>query len=124
MTDYKRMIVQVHKDVTTDEIHKALYDGNVGYCAKDSDWLYEVKEEHETANGKKRMTTKQRDRLWEMCGRYNVPFREDDYYIDAATGMVEGWIGGSRDRNYRLDSGNEWRKTIYVGVEPDGRSHT
>lgn len=51
------------------------------------------------ADGEPRMTTAQLDILWRKCGDYNVPFREDDYYLyptDAAIcpGWAEGWIGG------------------------------
>lgn len=63
-----------------------------------------------------RMTEAQRNKLWETCGRYNVPFREDDYQLNSLDssfmpGWVEGWIGGVET-------------TIYLGVDPEGRSHS
>lgn len=66
---------------------------------------------------KPRMTDAQRDKLWELCGRYNVPFREDDYYFptDLPDGWVSGWVGG-------WFPGSDRKKTIYVGVDPEGRS--
>lgn len=72
------------------------------------------------ANQRARMSDAQRNKLWEMCGRYNVPFREDDYSLKP-NGMVEGWAGG-----FELESlGPPAKpKTIYVGVEPNGDSHT
>jgi hypothetical protein len=63
------------------------------------------------ANGYPRMTDAQRNRLWEKCGDYNVPFNENDYFRDPQNGWVEGWLGGSRD-------------TIYLGVSPEGESHS
>ena len=75
------------------------------------------------ADGKPRMSLAQRDRLWEMCGNYNVPFREDDYVLSGrqasiGAGWVEGWVGG------RDGSGITSRRTVYVGVSPEGDSHT
>jgi hypothetical protein len=74
-------------------------------------------------DGKPRMTNAQRDALWLLCGRYNVTFREDDYLLipresSFTPGFVEGWVGGS------LHAAGRPRSTIYVGVEPDGRSHS
>lgn len=56
-----------------------------------------------------RMTRLQRDALWSLCGRYGVPFREDDYHpqFDLPRGYVAGWIGGDA-------------RKLYVGVSPDG----
>lgn len=75
---------------------------------------------------KNRMNLLQLLTLWGMCGRYNVPFREDDYRFipEDATftpGFVEGWIGGAEQRDL-FNKGQQ--STIYVGVAPDGRSHT
>lgn len=75
------------------------------------------------ADGASRMTNAQRDRLWQLCARYNVPFREDDYLLSSkqsgiGAGWVEGWVGG------RDGSGITSRKTIYVGVSPEGESHS
>lgn len=70
------------------------------------------------ADGKPRMTDAQRDTLWRLCGGYNVPFREDDYtpVFDLPQGWVAGWVGG-RD-------GTNGRRTIYVGVSPQGEAHS
>ena len=66
---------------------------------------------------KPRMTIRQVRALWDLCGRYNVPFREDDYYFptDLPDGWVAGWVGG-------WFPGSDRKKTIYVGVDPEGRS--
>lgn len=70
-----------------------------------------------------RMTNAQRDKLWDLCGRYGVPFREDDYHPAIFNnGMVEGWIGGEEYRSQPNNS--EYKKTIYIGVEPNGDSHS
>lgn len=65
---------------------------------------------------KPRMTIRQVRALWELCDRYNVPFREDDYYqsFDLPTGYFTGWIGGWKP-------GSDRKKTICVGVSPDGQ---
>lgn len=65
------------------------------------------------AQPRTRMNDAQRDALWNICGRYNVPFREDDYTLhpkDACmmAGYAEGWVGGKPFN------------TIFVGVSPDG----
>jgi len=68
-----------------------------------------------------RMTDAQRDRLWQLCAVYNVPFREDDYFLwteksgGVGAGWVEGWVGG------RDGAGLTRRKTMYVGMDPEGR---
>ena len=77
----------------------------------------------ERRDGTPRMTGAQRDRLWELCARHSVPFREDDYVLAGkqagiGAGWVEGWVGG------RDGSGVTSRKTIYVGVSPEGESHS
>jgi hypothetical protein len=115
----KRFVVETEDDVTVDEIKKALYVENL-------DWLMvlPVREVWERPDGKPRMTTKQRDKLWALCGDYNVPFRESDYVV-YPNGMVEGWVGGNEYAS-KLTGGAESRgkKTIYVGVEPNGDSHS
>lgn len=73
-----------------------------------------------------RMNVLQLLTLWGMCGRYKVPFREDDYRVfpnDATftPGYAEGWIGGAEQRDL-FNKGKT--STIYTGVAPDGRSHT
>jgi hypothetical protein len=74
-------------------------------------------------DGKQRMTTAQMRTLWIACGNYNVPFREDDYRViplDASIspGYVEGWVGGN------LHAAGNPRHTIYLGVDPEGRSNS
>jgi hypothetical protein len=73
---------------------------------------------------KPRMTDAQRDKLWDLCGRYGVPFREDDYFptrfSSSAPLMFEGWIGGTFYNGTFPDK----RRTIYIGVEPNGDSHS
>jgi hypothetical protein len=88
--------------------------------------------ERPRADGAPRMTHAQRDRLWDLCAGYNVPFREDDYYlyptdrsapqrgIGTMPGWVEGWVGGQDGRHETGDH----RRTLYVGVDPEGRSHS
>jgi hypothetical protein len=76
------------------------------------------------ADGKPRMTLAQRNRLWDLCAGYNVPFREDDYYrypddSSMMPGWVQGWVGGRDD-----GSGITGRRTIEVGVSPEGESHS
>lgn len=58
------------------------------------------------------MTDAQRDALWNICGRYGVPFREDDYHpqFDLPPGYVAGWVGGVADP----------QECIFVGVDPEG----
>ena len=65
-----------------------------------------------SGRGIHRMTTAQRDALWELAGRYGVPFREDDYApaFDLPQGYVAGWVGGQFHRSAKL----------YVGVSPTG----
>jgi hypothetical protein len=85
------------------------------------DELVEELMSHEGATeSRRRMTNAQRDRLWTMCGNYGVNFNENDYYIDAATGWVEGWIGG---RNHAAGYGDQ-KPTIFTGVSMEGESHT
>ena len=69
------------------------------------------------------MTQAQRSKLQQLCENYHVPFREDDYWPSAkqtgvGAGWVEGWIGG------RDGSGITARRTLYVGVSPDGQAHS
>lgn len=95
-----------------------LHDNNRHYnCADNSDCKKNYALERVSrADGQRRMTNAQRDRLWQMCGNYNVPFNEADYFVyalDASmmAGYAEGWVGGKPG-------------TIYVGVSPEGESHT
>lgn len=65
------------------------------------------------------MTNAQRDSLWDLCGRYHVPFREDDYHpqFDLPPGYVAGWVGGNQHGG---QLGKVDKLTIYVGVDPEG----
>ncbi len=67
---------------------------------------------------KPRMTEEQVIALWRLCGRYGVQFNEIDYYPGGADGLPDGyfagWVGGWRP-------GSNRKKTIYVGVDPEGR---
>lgn len=63
-----------------------------------------------------RLTNAQLLKLWDLCGRYNVEFAEGDYVVNQLDstfmpGWAEGWIGGVET-------------TIYIGVDPDGNSHS
>lgn len=108
----RRFIVEVSDVTTGEDIHTALYYEE---AIKEIGSVVEVKETWEFANGDTRMTTAQRDKLWSLCGGYNVPFHEDHYrptqFSENAPVMYEGWVGGIQS-------------TIYVGVEPNGRSHS
>lgn len=63
-----------------------------------------------------RMTDAQVLALYKRCVQYGVIFREDDYYTDSSLppGYFTGWIGGWRP-------GSDRKKTICVGVSPEGR---
>ena len=65
-----------------------------------------------------RMTTAQRDALWELAGRYRVPFREDDYApaFDLPQGYVAGWVGGQ----FHCVRCSHRSAKLYVGVSPTG----
>ncbi|HPE52973.1 MAG TPA: hypothetical protein PK852_02540 [Mesotoga prima] len=107
----KRFIVEFDDDENVDRenLREALY-----HCPDVRRYdVYPIVEEHKFSNGERRMTTQQRDRLWSLCGGYNVPFHEDDYHFVTMgkETWVEGWIGGKPG-------------TIYVGVSPTGRSHS
>jgi hypothetical protein len=122
MNNTHNVLADIIYDHTTDGGEAGLVIDSVGGLVRAIvDGVVNV--EAPRADGQPRMTTAQRDRLWEMCGRYNVPFREDDYILagkqaSIGAGWVEGWVGG------RDGSGITSRKTIYVGVSPTGESHT
>jgi len=72
------------------------------------------------------LTQAQYDKLSLLCERYNVPFDPTHYRVwsdDASMtkGFAEGWVGGI-DYAPGNDQGN--RSTIYIGVEPNGDSHS
>jgi hypothetical protein len=79
--------------------------------------------ERPRSDGAPRMSQAQRDKLWSLCAGYNVAFREDDYHPSGKQNGVghrwyEGWIGGVDG------TGITSRRTIYVGVDPEGRAHS
>ena len=80
--------------------------------------IREIPEVTHRADGTERMTFAQRETLWRVCGGYNVPFREDDYFNVDYFGqtMLEGWIGGLGQQSVK--------KTVYVGVEKNGDAHS
>lgn len=62
------------------------------------------------------MTPAQEEKLRFLCDRYSVSFDPAHYMIYPETssmmrGWAEGWVGGSEG-------------TLYVGVDPEGRSHS
>lgn len=59
------------------------------------------------------MTEQQLNRLRILCERYSVAFDADHYRptFDLPTGWVSGWVGGEPG-------------TIFVGVSPEGDSHS
>jgi hypothetical protein len=107
------------EDNLAGEVFKALDEWimNGGFLPKD--WV--MTKPQESADGTRRMSQAQRNRLWIMCGNYNVPFREDNYYIDGY-GYACGWIGGNEHAT--ADRGGTKKPTIYTGVSPEGESHT
>lgn len=66
---------------------------------------------------KPRMTEEQVIALFRLCGRYGVQFNEIDYYPGKGDGLPDGyfagWVGGWKP-------GSDRKKTIYVGVSPEG----
>lgn len=76
------------------------------------------------------MTDAQQTALIEICKRYKVTYRSDDYKpaFDLPDGYVAGWVGGP-EHGFVRESTNEYdfewvrtpKTTIYVGVDEDGR---
>lgn len=62
------------------------------------------------------MTQEQFDKLSDLCNRYNVKMSLRDYHPDFSlpAGWFAGWVGGDDQVN----------KTIFVGVSPQGDSHS
>lgn len=119
----KRFIIETDDDVTEEDFNRAVY---IDELTDASYQISEVRETWATADNRPRMTTKQRDALWELCGRYNKPFRESDYVLherpsafSPGVGWVEGWIGGPMFNGH-----NNQGKTIYVGISPEGEVHS
>lgn len=72
-----------------------------------------------------KMTKEQFDKLLILCDRYEVSMAISDYVVfpqDSFTmpGWAEGWIGGPNHNGGFVAK----RKTIYVGVSPQGDSHS
>lgn len=117
----KRFIVETDNDGNESDISGLLYLGRKAnretgdLPSIEIFSVIEINEESNRADGKPRMTKRQRDTFWLLCGNYNVPFNEEHYrptqFSSTSPVMYEGWVGGVQH-------------TIYVGVEPDGRSHT
>lgn len=73
------------------------------------------------------MTDAQRARLQDLCERYGVPFNEGDYLVYSANssmmaGWAEGWVGGNAHAT--AERGGTEKPTLYVGVSPEGESHS
>lgn len=67
------------------------------------------------------LTLAQVNRLRTLCENYGVEFHAADYKpaFDLPTGWVAGWVGGL------VHAGTPgFVKTIYVGVSPEGDSHS
>lgn len=64
--------------------------------------------------------------LQNICQRYGVEYRADDYkpQFDLPTGYVGGWVGGN-DHGHRRTCDGEWvrtsKTTIYIGCDAEGR---
>lgn len=66
-----------------------------------------------------KMTQEQFNKLSELCKRYDVPMAIADYVVSSQDsfmmkGWAEGWVGGPQQN----------KKTIFVGVSPQGDSHS
>jgi hypothetical protein len=67
------------------------------------------------------LTEAQVGSLQNLCERYGVEYRADDYFIYPADsfmmpGWAEGWVGGHEI---------QWEHpTIYVGCSPEGKCHS
>lgn len=73
------------------------------------------------------MTPAQRTKLQVLCARYEVEYREGDYFVNSMgsafmPGWVEGWVGGSEHAT--ADRGGTEKPTLFVGVSPEGDSHS
>lgn len=70
------------------------------------------------------LTDAQTEKLQILCDRYKVEFHPDDYQpaFDLPDGWVAGWVGGPLHAG--VESAGFNVKTIYVGVSPEGDSHS
>ena len=125
----KKFIVEVDDDViTVKDVQSILYLGNRAAETEDTVNQLNVKEVSPIVNHEGRMTFEQREKLWALCQGYGVPFRETDYHRSAIgygsyadkPPSYEGWVGGDFYSNNKAGG----QKTIYVMVEPNGRSHS
>lgn len=71
------------------------------------------------------MTQEQFDKLLILCERYEVSMAISDYQVYSqdstfTPGWAEGWIGGPNHNGGFVAK----RKTIFVGVSPQGDSHS
>lgn len=126
----QRFIVELEGVTAVYKVREALYHSAGGNWSikpvvEESAWAEDSEDSHvrnDFGEPRVRMTVRQRDALWELCHRYNVPFREDDYMVGQkdnvfwSRGWAQGWVGGER-RNGR----NNQDATIFVGVSPEGQ---
>lgn len=66
-----------------------------------------------------KMTQEQFDKLSDLCRRYDVKMHISDYVVNHENspftpGWAEGWVGGQ----------TRSKRTLYVGVSPEGESHS
>jgi hypothetical protein len=74
------------------------------------------------------MTQEQFDKLRVLCDRYNVDMAIADYFVNSQDssimpGWVEGWVGGDRYKAIPVQTSIQ-KPTIYIGVSPEGDSHS
>lgn len=70
-----------------------------------------------------RMTQEQFDKLNFLCRQHSVPMTIGDYVVNSPdlplmAGWIESWVGGN-ERHKGL-----YKSTIFVGVSPEGDSHS
>lgn len=80
------------------------------------------------------MTDAQEAKLRNLCERYGVEFDLAHYIVFPADslmmpGWAEGWIGGPEHANpqyhtFQPGERQSAKHTIYVGVSPEGDSHS
>lgn len=101
----KKFIVEFDDEITSEQLNLIIYLGNKEAQENFSDQIPKIRapEVTEIVNHEGRMTFEQRENLWDLCGRYNVPFREDDYVHNSKESSL--WIpiseGNKGSRIYR-----------------------
>lgn len=88
-------------------------EGEASSQANESEEVMEQDQTH--------LTLAQAERLRALCENYGVEFHAADYKpgFDLPPGWVEGWVGGI------VHAGTPgFPKTIFVGVSPEGDSHS